>query len=158
MSSTDTSPSTSTDTTIEPVVLTPLAATKILEVMGSQRELEADEYNLRLFVEGGGCGGPSFGIVFDKAADDDVHFDCEGVHILVDPLSLPHVAGAHVDFVETLEVTGFKVTAPNAQSGGCGSSSGGCGPSTCGASEAGTDACGSAPPAPSGGCGSGGCC
>ena len=138
-------------TSVDPVVLSPVAAAKILEVMAGQDDLNDDEKNLRLFVEGGGCSGPSFGIVFDKAADDDTHFECEGVSVIVDPLSLPYASGAHVDFIQTPEVTGFKVTAPAAAAmGGC--SSGACGPGT------GPDACGSAPPQQGGGCGSGGCC
>ena len=126
------------DTATVAVTLTETAAEKVREVMGAQADLGAGEQNLRLFVQGGGCGGPSFGLCFDEKADDDTCFESQGVSILVDPVTLPYAAGASVDFVETPEITGFRVTAPSA-AGGCGSE---CGPD---ASPSG------------GGCSSGGC-
>jgi iron-sulfur cluster assembly accessory protein len=154
------------ETTTMPVTLSPSAAVKILEVMRQQEGLTAAEQNLRLFVEGGGCGGPAFGLVFDKAEKDDVRYDCEGVSIVVDPLSLPYLQGASVDYVETPEVTGFKVTAPNAAAMGGG---GGCGSGGCGSGGGGGGGCGTdahdhaghdhgAAKSGGGGCGSGGCC
>jgi len=126
------------ETTTLSVTLTEAAAAKVREVMGAQTDLTADEQHLRLFVQGGGCGGPSFGLCFDRKEADDTRFESEGVSILVDPVSLPYAAGASVDFVESPEVTGFRVTAPRAAAG-CGSQ---CGP-------------GASPE--SGGCSSGGC-
>ncbi len=109
------------------IALTDLAAAKVREVL-AQQNLAADESNLRVYVSGGSCCGPSFGLAFDEAHDDDVKIEADGLCVLVDPASLPHVQGATIDFVETPEVTGFKVTVPSA-GGGC--SSGECGPGGC---------------------------
>jgi iron-sulfur cluster assembly accessory protein len=134
--------------------ITDAALAKIREAM-SQQQLASDENNLRVFVDGGGgcCGGgPQFGLAFDKAQDGDARFEHGGMNVVIDPMSLPFVAGATIDFVDTPEVQGFKVSAPAMQKmaqGGC--SSGGCG---CGANESGGGGggCGSG----GGGCGSGG--
>jgi iron-sulfur cluster assembly accessory protein len=131
------------DVTVTGLTITDAALAKIREVM-AQQKLEADERNLRIFVEGGGCcgGGPSFGLAFDRAQDDDAKFQHGGMNVIVDPMSLPFCTGATVDYLDTPEVQGFKVNAPamqQMQSGG-GCSSGGCGSGGGG-----------------GGCGSGGC-
>ncbi len=144
--------------------ITPAALAKIREVMG-QQPLEADERNLRVFVEaGGGCcgGGPSFGLAFDKAQADDARFEQGGMPVIIDPMSLQYCAGATIDYLDTPEVQGFKVSAPLLQkaasecsSGGCGCGSGGCGS---GAAE--EEAHGHSHGHSHGGCGGGhgGCC
>ncbi len=117
------------------LTITPAALAKIREVM-AQQKLEADERNLRVFVEGGGgcCGGgPSFGLAFDKAQDDDAKFAIGGMDVVVDPMSLSFCTGATIDYIDTPQVQGFKVSAPAMQreSSGCGGGScgsgGGCG-------------------------------
>ncbi len=146
MSSTETS----TETTLElELTLTDTARVKIREVMTAQ-ELGADEQNLRVFVAGGGCGGPQFGLAFDRAQDDDTHLDLDGLPVIVDPMSRVYVHGATIDFIETPEITGFQVSVPRPE-GSCGS--GGCSSEGCGPAECGPDQQQSA----GGGCGSGGC-
>jgi iron-sulfur cluster insertion protein len=79
---------------------------------------------LRLSVEGGGCSGfqYKFGLA-DVVESDDAIAECNGVRLVVDPMSLDLVSGAAVDYVESLGGSAFKVTNPNAASGcGCGSS------------------------------------
>jgi iron-sulfur cluster insertion protein len=79
---------------------------------------------LRLTVEGGGCSGfqYKFGLAEGCEADDTVA-ETGGARLLVDPVSLELVAGATVDFVESLGGSAFQVTNPQAASGcGCGSS------------------------------------
>ncbi len=79
---------------------------------------------LRLAVDGGGCAGfqYKFGLESD-AATDDLIVETDGVAMLIDPISLPFLDGALVDYVETMGAAAFKVTNPNAASGcGCGSS------------------------------------
>ncbi|MCE9635560.1 MAG: iron-sulfur cluster assembly accessory protein [Planctomycetes bacterium] len=125
--------------------ITEAAVAQVRTIM-SQQTLEADEQNLRIFVEGGGCcGGVGFGLAFDKAQPEDVKIERSGLTIVIDAQSLPYVNGATIDFVNTPEVTGFKVSAPPMAGGGC--SSGGCGP------ESGGGGCGSG----GGGCGGGSC-
>ena len=79
---------------------------------------------LRLAVDGGGCAGfqYKFGLESD-AAEDDTIVTTDGVTLLVDPVSLPFLAGAEVDFVSSLAGASFQVKNPNATSGcGCGTS------------------------------------
>lgn len=140
----------SSQTTLE-FTMTDAAAAQVRTIM-SQQALEADERNLRVFVEGGGCcGGVQFGLAFDKAQPDDVKLDRAGLSVVIDPNSAPFVHGATIDFVNTPEMQGFKVSAPPMKSscggGSCGS--GGCGPSEGAGHEHGQKK--------SGGCSSGGC-
>lgn len=79
---------------------------------------------LRLAVDGGGCAGfqYKFGLE-ESAAPDDVVVETDGVAMLVDPVSLPFLEGAEVDYVETIGAASFQVKNPNAASGcGCGTS------------------------------------
>lgn len=121
------------ETTLE-LILTDSAVAKVTELLREQ-DIPAAESHLRLFVSGGGCGGPSFGLAFDKFEDGDAQIALAGLTVLVDPVTLPYVRGATIDFIQTPEVTGFKVTAPallemmgGCSSGSCGSeASSGCG-------------------------------
>ncbi len=102
------------------VDLTPSAAARVAAIAAKQ----ARPAILRLSVEGGGCSGfqYKFGLADDVAGDDMVA-ECDGVRLIVDPMSLDLVSGAAVDYVESLGGSAFRVTNPNAASGcGCGSS------------------------------------
>lgn len=79
---------------------------------------------LRLSVEGGGCSGFQYKFALADHADaDDNVAQRDGVSLIVDPVSLDLIAGAEVDYVESLGGAAFRVTNPNAASGcGCGSS------------------------------------
>lgn len=79
---------------------------------------------LRLSVEGGGCSGfqYKFGLADSIDAEDAVS-ETGAATLVVDPISLDLIAGAEVDYVESLGGSAFRVTNPNAASGcGCGSS------------------------------------
>jgi iron-sulfur cluster assembly accessory protein len=79
---------------------------------------------LRITVEGGGCSGFQyrFDLVRDAAPDDAV-FERSGARVLVDPVSLPYLAGAEIDYVDDLIGATFRVKNPNATSScGCGTS------------------------------------
>jgi iron-sulfur cluster insertion protein len=92
------------------------------------RDLIAEENNpdlkLRIFVQGGGCSGFSYGFTFDEIVnEDDFDLDFEGVHLLVDSMSNQYLDGAEVDYVEELMGSQFKISNPNAATScGCGSS------------------------------------
>jgi iron-sulfur cluster assembly accessory protein len=79
---------------------------------------------LRLAVEGGGCSGFQYRFGLDDAPNsDDLVIERDGVTLVVDSISLELVAGATVDYVESLGGSAFKVENPQAASGcGCGSS------------------------------------
>ncbi len=79
---------------------------------------------LRVSVSGGGCSGFQYGFeVETESASDDLRIDQDGAVVLVDPDSLPFVAGATLDFVDDLIGQSFRVVNPNATAScGCGTS------------------------------------
>ena len=85
---------------------------------------EEDVSVLRVAIEGGGCSGFQYGLGFDRGAQEGDHeFECEGVTVVVDPFSAPYLLGARVDYLETIQESGFKIENPNAvASCGCGHS------------------------------------
>ena len=104
------------------VILTESAAHKLQEVL--QQKGVADTHALRVFVQGGGCGGMQYGMTFDNnPREDDEVSEQFGVKIIVDPISLFYVNGARIDYVDSLMGGGFAIENPNATSScGCGNS------------------------------------
>jgi iron-sulfur cluster insertion protein len=79
--------------------------------------------SLRVAVLGGGCSGFQYDIRMDQPADDDLVLESAGQRVLVDPVSLPFLAGAVIDFTEELIGARFVIENPNASSScGCGTS------------------------------------
>ena len=112
----------STETQTEPsaVSLTESAAKQIKEML---TQPENAGKNLRVYVEGGGCSGLQYGMVFDEKRPDDVTAEFFGASVVVDPFSANYLRGSVVDFSEELTGGGFKISNPNArQSCGCGKS------------------------------------
>ncbi|AOV17779.1 hypothetical protein BJI67_12625 [Acidihalobacter aeolianus] len=79
---------------------------------------------LRVTINGGGCSGYQYGMKLEASAgQDDVVLDCGGVSVFVDPTSAPLLSGVTVDFVDSIEGSGFKFENPNATAScACGSS------------------------------------
>ena len=104
------------------VILTEPAAAKLQEVL--QQKGIADTHALRVFVQGGGCGGMQYGMTFDDSPrEDDEISEQFGVKVIVDPISLFYVNGARIDYVDSLMGGGFAIENPNATSScGCGNS------------------------------------
>jgi len=92
------------------------------------KQLIEDEGNpalkLRVFVQGGGCSGFQYGFTFDETVNDGDHeVEKNGVTLVVDPMSYEYLAGAEVDYKESLEGSMFVVNNPNATTTcGCGAS------------------------------------
>ena len=85
------------------------------------REIGADA--LRVAVEGGGCSGFQYDIRLDSAATDDLVLEKDGARVLIDPVSLPFLGGAEIDFADELIGARFVINNPNATSScGCGTS------------------------------------
>ncbi len=103
------------------VQLTETAVIKVKEILGTQ---EPKPDGLRIAVVGGGCSGFSYSMAFENSPgllDKTYQFD--GLKVFVDQASLLYLDGAEVDFVESLEGSGFKFNNPNVKSTcGCGSS------------------------------------
>ncbi len=102
------------------ITLTPVAAAKVKELLAE----ESDEtLVLRVAIQGGGCSGFQYGLGFDTIADGDVELSLEGVPVVVDPFSAPYLSGTTIDFLNTIQESGFKIDNPNAVSScGCGHS------------------------------------
>ena len=79
---------------------------------------------LRIRVEGGGCSGFQYGMKLEEqAGNDDEIFEISGLKMLVDSNSLPLIDGVIIDYVESMEASGFKFENPNASNScGCGKS------------------------------------
>jgi iron-sulfur cluster assembly protein len=79
---------------------------------------------LRISISGGGCSGFQYGMRLEEAkAEDDVEVPAGGVILLIDPFSAPMLDGVTVDFVDSLNGSGFKFENPNATAScACGSS------------------------------------
>lgn len=107
------------------VTLTEPAARQVQQLLASDSANAGK--TLRVFVEGGGCSGLQYGLVFDSRQADDTASESFGVSVLVDPRSVDHLRGAVIDFKDELNDSGFKISNPNAQkSCGCGKSFEGC--------------------------------
>jgi iron-sulfur cluster assembly protein len=87
------------------------------------RESGAEGDGLRLFVEKGGCAGLQYGMKLDHSREGDEVLTQDGVQIILDQESLPHLRGSTIDYCDDLTGTGFRVQNPNAvRSCGCGTS------------------------------------
>ncbi|MGY6632473.1 MAG: HesB/IscA family protein [Alkalilacustris sp.] len=76
---------------------------------------------LRVAIEGGGCSGFQYDIRLDEPAADDLVLEKGGARVLIDPVSLPLLANAVIDFTEELIGARFVINNPNASSScGCG--------------------------------------
>ena len=104
-----------------PLLFTEAAARKVHELIAEEGN---PELKLRVYISGGGCSGFQYGFTFDEAqAEDDFALAREGVTLLCDPLSLQYLAGAEIDYAESLSGSQFVIRNPNAKSTcGCGSS------------------------------------
>jgi iron-sulfur cluster assembly accessory protein len=102
------------------VSVTDRAASRIAEILKG----EPTARMMRVSVEGGGCSG--FQYKFDLVPGtepDDLVIERGGVQVLVDPVSLPYMAGSELDFVDDLIGAQFKIRNPQAKAAcGCGTS------------------------------------
>ncbi|OSM07178.1 iron-sulfur cluster insertion protein ErpA [Magnetofaba australis] len=103
------------------VTLTDNAAKKLSELIAEENN---PNLKLRIFVSGGGCSGFQYGFTFDENQDDtDIMVEKDGVKVLVDAVSINHLRGSEIDFVEDLNGAQFQIKNPNAASTcGCGNS------------------------------------
>jgi iron-sulfur cluster assembly protein len=100
--------------------VTEAAAAKIKQLMAEETEVSV----LRVAIQGGGCSGFQYGLGFDRGAvEGDLELEAHGVQVVVDPFSAPYLHGAEIDYVDSIEASGFAINNPNAVSScGCGHS------------------------------------
>lgn len=94
-----------------PVTITPKAISYIKSMM-QQKNISSDEYGLRVGIKGGGCGGSSFFLGFDKAKTNDDVYLSEDVLVYIEKKHVMYVLGLEVDFEEGEEESGFVFNNP----------------------------------------------
>jgi Fe/S biogenesis protein NfuA len=95
------------------ITFTEVARAKVLELLGKE---ERRDLALRFSIEGRGPGGFRYRLGFvpgGERREDEVVVDGGGFDVLVDAASAPNLQGVTLDFVETLQESGFKVDNPN---------------------------------------------
>jgi iron-sulfur cluster assembly accessory protein len=103
---------TTTTQTATGVALTDTAALKVKQLLEQEGR---DDLALRVAVQPGGCSGLRYQLFFDeRALDGDVIQGYDGFNVVVDRMSVPYLAGAAIDFVDTIEKQGFTIDNPNA--------------------------------------------
>lgn len=90
---------------------------RLAEIAEDSGEVKA----LRVAVDGGGCSGFQYDIRFDEPAAGDLVLEKDGLKVLIDPISLPFLENAVIDFSDELIGARFVIDNPNASSScGCG--------------------------------------
>jgi iron-sulfur cluster assembly accessory protein len=104
------------------ISLTETAVTRVKSIL-EQEKASIPQGGLRIYVQGGGCSGFSYGMVLDEITEGDQVFETSGVKVIVDPMSYRYLEGAQVDYKDDLMGGGFAISNPNAKSTcGCGHS------------------------------------
>jgi iron-sulfur cluster assembly accessory protein len=102
------------------ISLSDRAAKRIGEILSQDVQGTA----LRVAVLGGGCSGFRYDFeIVPKVLSDDLIIEKSGVRVVIDPVSVPYMAGSEIDFVDDLIGAAFKINNPNATAScGCGTS------------------------------------
>ena len=98
------------------ITLTESAAGKVKELLTQEGR---SDIALRVAVQPGGCSGLRYAMYLDdELSDADVAQEQFGVRVVIDRMSVPYLDEAKIDFVDTLEQSGFTIDNPMAQ-GSC---------------------------------------
>ena len=102
-------------------IITNKAAEKLIEVL---RENKKEGSGLRVEIVPGGCSGFEYGLELDDSTTDlDLTIEDKNVKIIISKENMAFLKGAKLDYVESLQGGGFKISNPNAHSScGCGQS------------------------------------
>ena len=100
-------------------IITSKAAEKLKEVL---RENNKEGSGLRVEIVPGGCSGFQYGLELDDNTTDlDLAVEDKGVKIIITKENMNFLKGAKLDYVDSLQGGGFKISNPNVKSGsGCG--------------------------------------
>ena len=103
------------------ITITENAAGKVKELLAEEGR---EDIALRVAVQPGGCSGLRYAMYLDdQLTEKDVAEEQFGVRVVIDKMSVPYLAEAKIDFVDTLEASGFTIDNPVAQSScACGNS------------------------------------
>ncbi|HLB63060.1 MAG TPA: iron-sulfur cluster insertion protein ErpA [Actinomycetota bacterium] len=101
---------------VKTIRLTESAAGKVQELF---QEEGRQDLALRVAVQPGGCSGLRYAMFLDdQISEKDVAEEQFGVRVVIDKMSVPYLSEATIDFVDTLEASGFTIDNPVAQ-GSC---------------------------------------
>ncbi len=105
------------------LIITPVAGVEVKKFMDAEG-VTVEQGGLRVSVQPGGCSGFKYSLVIeDQAAEDDVVLPNDGFKVFVDPFSAQYLNGITIDYVSSMQGSGFTFKNPNATGGcGCGSS------------------------------------
>ena len=105
------------------LVLTDRAAEEVHKFMSAE-QVPAETAGLRVSVLPGGCSGFKYSLNIEEASqEDDIILESSGVRLFVDGFSLQYLNGVTIDYVTSMQGSGFTFSNPNATGGcGCGSS------------------------------------
>lgn len=103
------------------IEVTPVAVAKVKEILDQQ---QPKPLGMRVSVVGGGCSGFSYQMNFETQTNGvDKTYEFDGLKVIIDAASLMYLKGTKIDYIETLEGSGFKFENPNVKTTcGCGSS------------------------------------
>jgi len=103
------------------ITLTGQAVSKLKQILSADNTPSS---KIRIYVEGGGCAGFSYGFSIEEAAQEDDFIVAESeLDILIDPISMSYLEGIVVDFKNDINGERFAIQNPKAASTcGCGSS------------------------------------
>jgi len=103
------------------ITITKEATAKISDVIAEENN---QNLKLRLYVQGGGCSGFSYGFALEEeSSEDDIEFKSDSVTLVVDHMSYQYLEGSTVDYKDELYGSSFTIKNPNAETTcGCGSS------------------------------------
>ena len=104
--------------------MTDKAIEKVIDLRS--QETGKDGWPLRIQVMPGGCAGFGYEMDFDNTVKEtDMAFMFGELKVIIDPESFPLIKGSKIDFLDSLQGSGFKIENPNAKrSCGCGKSFG----------------------------------
>ena len=98
------------------VALSDLAAGKVRDLLEQEGR---PDLRLRIAVQPGGCSGLIYQLYFDeRVLDGDAVSDYDGVEVIIDKMSVPYLAGASIDFEDSITKVGFTIDNPQA-AGSC---------------------------------------
>ena len=105
------------------LTITPNAGVEVKKFMEAEG-VTAERGGLRVSVQPGGCSGFKYSLVIeDQSAEDDIVFARDGFNVFVDPVSGQYLNGVTIDYVTSMQGSGFTFKNPNSTGGcGCGSS------------------------------------
>lgn len=105
------------------LTVSPAASVEVKKFMESEN-VSPDVGGLRVAVQPGGCSGFKYSLLIeDTAAEDDTIVAQDGYRIFVDPFSFQYLHGVTIDYVSSMQGSGFTFKNPNSTGGcGCGNS------------------------------------